>query len=424
MGTVIRGGRIIDPARGLDATGDLFIEGALIADRNVPSQPHAVIPAEGLWVVPGLIDAHVHLREPGGERKETIATGLAAAAAGGFTAVLAMPNTTPANDSPALTRMMIDKAEALGGTRLFPVAAATLGRRGTELSPFAELAAAGAVAFSDDGSAVVSDDLMAKALATCAALGVPFAQHAEDPALSLGGVLHDGPVARDLEVPGWPVEAEVRIVARDIALAERTGAMLHVSHVSTREAIDHIRAAKRRSVRVSAEVTPHHLHLTDAAAEQVGTLAKVNPPLRPADHVEALRHALADGTLDLIATDHAPHADVDKDGGFAGAAFGVIGLETAVPLGLLLVAEGVLTPLRLVEALSTAPARVFRLPGGTLAPGGVADVTLIDPARPHVIDPNGFRSKSRNTPFAGWRVPGRVVRTIVGGRTIFLLEGD
>ncbi|MDD5306499.1 MAG: dihydroorotase [Deltaproteobacteria bacterium] len=420
MALAITGGRIIDPSRRIDRPGDLVIEGDTIAGERLAAKGAENIDATGLWVVPGLIDAHVHLREPGDERKETIATGLAAAAAGGFTAVMAMPNTRPANDSTEVTRFMIDKAAFLGGTRLYPVAAITLGRHGRELAPFAKLAAAGAVAFSDDGSGVADAAIIEQALTLARDLGLVVIEHAEDPSLSRGGVIHEGEVSRRLGVPGWPVEAEERMVERDLAIAERLGARLHVAHVSSAGTVRLVREARARGVRVSTEVAPHHLMLTDEDVLAHGPMAKVNPPLRSAEHVAACREGLADGAIDMVATDHAPHTVTDKEGGLLKAAFGLVGLETAVGLLLQLVEEGVLTPPRLVEVMSCAPARAFGLPGGTLAPGSIADVTLIDPAARHVVDPSTFCSKGRNTPFAGRRLPGRAVRTIVAGRTVFV----
>ncbi|MCP4603970.1 MAG: dihydroorotase [Proteobacteria bacterium] len=414
----IKGGRIIDPARHIDEISDLVISGNTIADPESTPKAGEVVDATGLWVVPGLIDAHVHLREPGQEHKENITTGLEAAAAGGFTAVLPMPNTIPPNDSPEITRMMIERASELKGTRIYPVAAATAERRGERLAPLAELVAAGAVAFSDDGNAVVDDSVMKEALVACCDLGVPLSQHAEDPLLSKDGVINSGDVAKKLDVPGWPCEAEDRIVARDINLLKTTGGHLHISHISTKGAIELVRKAKAEGLPVTAEVTPHHLHLTDQAAIDVGTLAKVNPPLRRAEDVDAARGALVDGTIDIIATDHAPHTLKDKENGLVEACFGMIGLEVAVPLMLLLVEQGVLTPMRMIEAMSTGPAKIFGLPGGTLAPGTIADITLINPARPHRIDPESFKSKGRNTPFGGWKVPGRAVSSIVNGKIV------
>ncbi len=417
----IKGGRVIDPSRHLDQVGDVFVSNGIIVSELHPNQPTEVIDATGHWVVPGLIDAHVHLREPGGEHKETIETGLRAAARGGFTAVLPMPNTNPPNDNPTVTRMMIDRAKDLGGTRCYPVAAVTKGRQGDRLSPMADLIRAGAVAFSDDGSAVADDTVMRSALEMCQDLGVPLAQHAEDPVLSSGGVIHDGDVSQQLGLPGWPAAAETSIVARDIALAEQTGAHLHISHISTAQAIDLVRRSKAAGLAVTAEVTPHHLHLTDETAVTVGTLAKVNPPLRTAEDRAACQAGLTDGTIDMVATDHAPHTAADKGSDFQQAAFGMVGLEISLPLLLILVHRGVLSPLQLIHAMSTAPARVFSLPGGTLAHGAPADITLIHPGLPFTIAPETFESKGRNTPFGGWQVPGRAVHTIVAGRTAYLL---
>jgi dihydroorotase len=425
MKLLIENGRIIDPSTGADETGDLLINGRVIGLANLADDRTAdleVVDATGLWVVPGLIDAHVHLREPGQEHKETIETGLAAAAAGGFTAVLAMPNTTPANDNVEITRMMIERAAELEGTRLYPVPAITLGRAGEELAPLADLARAGAVAFSDDGDGVADESVMERALQVAAELDLPLAQHCEDPELCAGGVVHAGPMARKIGLPGWPAEAEERMLERDIELVARTGARLHVCHISTRGGVELVREAKGRGLPVTAEVTPHHMTLSDESLNRHDPSLKVNPPLRSWEHVLACRSGLADGTIDIVATDHAPHTREDKKGGFAKAAFGMIGLETAVPVLLTLVEEGALTPARMIEALTTGPSRVFGLPGGTLRPGAVADVTLIDPARWHMIDPRGFRSKARNTPFGGIQSPGRAVRTFVAGREVFALE--
>lgn len=417
----IRGGRMIDPSRNLDEVRDVYIVDTQIVEGVLDDEVDEVIDATGLWVCPGLIDAHVHLREPGQEAKEDIQSGLLAAARGGFTAVLPMPNTAPANDSVEITQMMIAKAKKLRGTKLYPVAAATRGRLGKEVGDLAALKEAGAVAFSDDGSAVVDDEVMADVLVLCKRLDTPFSQHAEDPAIVRGGVLHDGQTARSLGAKGWPSEGEDRIVRRDIALAEKLGAAVHVAHVSTKGAVEAIREAKARGLRVTAEVAPHHLLLTDETAKTEGTLAKVNPPLRPKENLDACIEGLVDGTLDIVATDHAPHTALDKAHGFDKAAFGMIGLETAVPLLLTFVKSGVLSPLRMIEAMSTRPAEIFKLPGGSLSPGASADITLINPDLPHTVDPTTFASKSRNTPFAGFNVPGRAVMTIVDGRVIFRL---
>ena len=419
---IIKNGRVIDPSRGIDAVSDLYVEGGVVVETLQDAGAARIIDASERWVVPGLIDVHVHLREPGGEHKETIETGLRAAAAGGFTGVLPMPNTVPANDNPELTEKMISRARELQGTRVYPVPAITVGRKGESCVDFEALLKAGAVAFSDDGSGVADDKVMGEALEAAAKLGVPLAQHSEDPSLSRDGVVHDGEPARELNLPGWPAEAEARMIARDIELVERVGGHLHVSHISTKEGVELVRAAKDRGLKVTAEVTPHHLLLTDDLIREGSTNAKVNPPLRPQEHVIACVKGLVDGTIDVVATDHAPHTEDDKAGGFVKAAFGMVGLETAVPLMLAFVHEGVLTPSRLIEAMSTTPARLFNLPGGTLEAGAPADLAIIDPNRPHTIDPTAFLSKGRNTPFAGWEVTGRSVLTMVGGQVAFELD--
>jgi dihydroorotase len=421
MSYIIKNGRVIDPSRGIDEIGNVSVRNSIIVDPSTNLTDAEEIDARGLWIVPGLIDAHVHLREPGGEQKETIATGLKSAAAGGFTAVVSMPNTSPPNATPSVTKMIIENALALGGTRVYPMAAATVDRAGKSMGNLDALVQAGAMGFSDDGSAVVDDLIMEQVLLKCRELKVPFSQHAEDPSLSAGGALHDGAVSSALGVKGWSSKAEWQIVKRDISLAKKLDAQLHVQHISTKQAIDLVRKAKAGGLRVSAEVTPHHLHLTDDIALEVGTQAKVCPPLRPKEHVDACRAGLRDGTIDMVATDHAPHTAEDKQSDFHKAAFGMVGLEISLPLMLLLVDEGLITPLRLIEAMSTKPAHLLGLPGGTLEPGAAADITLIDPDRPFVIKPELFVSKGRNTPFAQWKVPGRAVRTIVAGKTVFNL---
>lgn len=414
----IKNARVLDPSVHLDEIRDLFISGdTIVADLS--TSPTEIIDGTGLWVVPGLIDAHVHLREPGGEIKETIETGLSAAAAGGFTLVMPMPNTTPAIDNLEMYRLVMNRAASLRGTRVLPVPAISIGRRGTELVDFAALAAEGAVCFSDDGTGVEDDGLMTLAFEQSAALNVVLAQHSEYAKLSRNGVVHEGKVSAELGIPGWPLEAEEKMVARDISLAAKTGGRLHVSHISSQGSVELVRRAKASGLSVTAEVTPHHLMLTDELLRTAGTQAKVNPPLRPEKHVEACRAGLLDGTIDIVATDHAPHTLADKGPDFIRAAFGMTGLEIAVPVMLALVSQGILTPSRMVEAMSTAPARLFGLKGGSLVPGSAADVTLIDPNASFVIDPETFRSKGRNTPFAGMTAPGRAVATIVGGKVIY-----
>jgi len=413
----ILNGRIIDPNRGIDAIKDLFLEDGVIVEQLL-DHADEIIDAKGLWVVPGLIDAHVHLREPGFEYKETIATGLAAAAAGGFAWVMPMPNTNPVTDTVDVFKAIIDKANNLGGTKVLPVPAITTGRAGKELVDMEALVQVGATAFSDDGSGLEDDALMKRALKEAARLKVVIAQHSEVAKISAGGVVHKGTVARDLDLPGWDVAAEETMIARDIELVRQTGGALHVSHISTAKAIELVRKAKKEGLLVTAEVTPHHLHLTDELIRSGSTLAKVNPPLRPSIHVEACRAALADGTIDIVATDHAPHSTKDKEGGFKKAAFGMVGLEIAVPTLLSLVESNVLTPLRMIEAMSYAPAKIFKLAAGTLSPGAPANVTIINPTDSHKIDASLFKSKGKNTPFNNFKVPGRTVKTIIAGKII------
>jgi dihydroorotase len=426
MLTLIKGGRLLDPAQGTDEVKDLWL-----ADDRVVEPPaeaaaaDRVIEAQGLWVTPGMIDLHVHLREPGQEYKEDIGSGLAAAAAGGFSAICAMPNTQPANDTRAVTEMILRRAATVGGVRLYPVAAVSRDRKGEELTEFGDLLDAGAVAFSDDGSPVHSANLLRRALEYAATFDALVMDHPEDLSLSQGGMVHEGAIATRLGLPGMPAASEELCVARDILLAEYLGTRLHLQHVSCAGTVRQIAEAKARGVRVTAEVTPHHLVATDELLEGYPTSAKVNPPLRSARHVEALRQGLADGTIDAIATDHAPHSVLEKDERvFGRAAFGISGLESAVPLTLELVQQGLLSPLRWVETLSTAPAQLLGLPGGSLALGAMADVTLVNPEDGHQIDPTSWRSKGKNTPFAGREVPGRAVATFVGGRLVFTRLAD
>jgi dihydroorotase len=414
----IRGGRVIDPSRGLDEPGDVWIDGdRLIAGPG--AEPGRVIEAAGLWVVPGLIDLHVHLREPGHEYKEDIRSGAEAGAAGGFSAICAMPNTSPPNDTRAVTEMILRRAREVAGSRVYPVAAVTRERAGTQLTEMGDLLAAGAVAFSDDGAPIASSGILRSALDYAATFGALIMDHPDDPSLSGEGVAHEGARATRLGLAGMPSVAEDLCVMRDVLVAEYLGARIHLQHVSSAGAVRIIAEAKARGVRVTAEVTPHHLVGTDELLEGYPSAAKVSPPLRSARHRDACRRGLAEGTLDAIATDHAPQSVLEKDElTFGAAAFGIAGLESAVPLALELVRDGVIAPLRMIEALSTAPARILGVRGGTLAPGGVADVTLIDPEDPHAITPSEWRSKARNTPFAGRQVPGRAVMTIVDGRIV------
>ena len=405
---------------------DVFVEGGIItrvgrdASASIPvSERVRVVDAAGAWLIPGLIDLHVHLREPGEEYKEGLESGLLAAAAGGFTDVCAMPNTRPVNDTRAVTEMLVAKAKRLGGSRLHPIGAITVGLRGESLTEMADLRDAGAVAVSDDGRCVTSSAVMRRALEYAATFDLPVIQHAEDHALTQGAQMHDGAVSTKLGLRGWPRVAEDVIVARDVLLAEVARARYHVAHVSSFGSVRILREAKARGITVTAEVTPHHLLLTHAALLGYDTGCKVNPPLRADEDVAAVREALADGTIDCIATDHAPHSSLEKDCEMAEAAPGMIGLELCVPLLLGLVHEGHLSLARFVDALTRAPARVAGLTVPTIREGARADLTLIDPDARYALDPARFFSKGRNTPFAGRAVRGRVLATVVDGRMAY-----
>src|SRR5881296_3674665 len=378
-----------------------------------------VVDAAGKIVCPGFIDIHVHLREPGHEYKETVATGTRAAAAGGFTAVACMANTTPVNDNRAVTDYILATARADGVVRVHPIGAVTRGLRGAELAELAELAEAGCVAFSDDGTCVMDAGLYRRAMEYVLPFGVPVISHAEDASLGRGFTMNEGVVSTELGLPGAPAAAEDVMVARDILLAELTGAHVHIAHLSTAGAVRLVRDAKARGVRVTAEVTPHHLTLTEDAVRAFDANTKMSPPLRSKRDAEALIEALADGTIDCVATDHAPHALSEKEGEFDHAAFGVVGLETAVALLLdRLVRPGLLPLATLVSRLSRDPARLLGLRGGSLAPGAPGDVTILDLDRELTVDPARFHSKSRNTPFAGWTLRGGPWKTIVSGKVV------
>ena len=421
-GILIRGGRVIDPARRLDEPADVYLlEGRVEGvGRNLGTPPGAmVVDASGQVVAPGLIDVHVHLREPGQEDLETVATGAMAAAAGGFTAVCAMPNTDPVCDNQGVVGFVKAQAQRAGKARVYPIGAVSLGQQGQQLAEFGELVGAGAVAVSDDGKPVASSHLMRTALEYARTFGIPVADHCEDPTLA-GGAMHEGLVSTRLGLKGIPSAAEEIMVARDLLLAELTGGHIHLCHMSTRGSVDLIRRAKERGVRVTAEACPHHFSLTDEACEGYDTNAKMNPPLREAEDREAIRQALRDGTIDVIATDHAPHHYDAKEREFDDAPNGIIGLETALGLAITeLVATRLLTLPELVARMSTIPAKIFGLPGGTLAPGAPADVTVFDPAAEWTVRPQEFLSKSRNTPFGGRRLTGRATVTIVRGQVVF-----
>ncbi len=420
---LIRNGKIL--RSGKRVTGaDLLIQSGIVTSikrRIEPSTKYKVkvIDAKGKIVCPGFIDLHVHLREPGFEYKETIQSGAAAAVAGGFTSICCMPNTRPVNDNKAVTHYILEKAREAGLARVRPIGAITMGLNGENLAMMGELASAGCVALSDDGYPVSNSLIMRRAMEYAKALNLTIVDHCEDCELSKGGVMHEGLKSTTLGLLGIPSAAEDVMVARDIALAEMTGCNLHLAHVSTSGAVRLVREAKARGVSVTAEACPHHFILTDEAVGDFDTYAKVNPPLRVESDVQAVREGLSDGTIEVIATDHAPHAFEEKEQDFDHAPFGITGLETAFGLTMSLVDDGVLDFETAVCALTKNPAKVFGLEGGDLSEGGIADITVIDPNEEWTVDPSAFRSKGRNTPFAGRRLKGRVVTTIVDGRVVF-----
>ena len=419
----IEGGRVIDPASGTDGVRTVVVrEGRIaeVAERLERPRDARAIDARGKWVTPGFLDLHVHLREPGQEYKETVASGARAAVAGGFTAVCAMPNTVPVNDNASVTELILARAAAAGLARVYPVGAISKGSKGEELAEYGELRGAGCVALSDDGKPVMSSALMRRALEYARAFGLPLTVHEEDLGLVGKGVMHEGPASTRLGLKGVPAAAEEVMVSRDLALVELTGGRLHIAHLSTAGAVRAVREAKRRGLAVTAEVTPHHLTLTDedVARSSYDPSFKMNPPLRSAEDVRALREALADGTIDCIATDHAPHSAVEKDLEFDAAANGIVGLETAFSVCLALVREGLLGERRLIEALTAAPARAFGLPGGSLARGAPADLAILDPGLEWRCDPAQFHSKSRNSPWKGMALVGRCTHAFVGGRLV------
>lgn len=420
---LLQGGRVLDPSQDLDATRDvLLVDGvvATLGEDIVAPEDAQIIDCRGLLVTPGLIDVHVHLREPGGEHKETIATGARSAAAGGFTAVCAMPNTEPAMDDPAAVGWVAAEGRRARAARVYPLGCISVGRAGERLAPVGEMVDAGAVAITDDGSPVMNSGLMRRALEYAQTFGIPVADHPEDVSLSPCGQMNEGLVSTRLGLTGKPNATEDIHILRDILLAELTGGHIHLQHVSTRFGVESIRQAKARGVHVTAEASPHHLVLTDAAVEGYRTEAKMNPPLRADEDVAAVRAGLADGTLDTIATDHAPHHYDEKEEAFDDAPNGIVGLETAVGVVLTrVVNEGVIDLITMVERMSCQPARAFGLQGGTLAEGGVADVSVLDLTAEWTVDPAAFLSKSRNTPFAGWTLTGTPARTIVGGKTVW-----
>jgi dihydroorotase len=419
---LIRGGRVVDPAQGIDRVDDVLVrDGLIVSVGHAGGQPlgraDETIDATGMIVAPGLIDMHVHLREPGREEDETIETGTRAAVAGGFTSVACIPNTEPPIDTQAAVEFIHQKAARADTCNVFVVACVSRGREGKELADIGQLVEAGAVAFSDDGAPVYDAELMRRAFEYCRMFDKPVLAHEEVLELSRGGVMHEGLVSLVLGLTGMPAAAEEVMIGRDIALSEVTGGRLHVMHVTTAGGVAMIREAKRRGIRVTAEACPHHFTLTDENLRGFDANFKMSPPLRTAADVEAIIAGLVDGTIDCIATDHAPHAREKKMLELDRAPFGILGLETAIGLAVTrLIVPGRIGWPRLIEAMSTLPARILGLSRGTLRPGAAADITIIDPDLSWRVDVRQFRSKSVNSPFDGWTLQGRAVTTIVGGR--------
>ena len=418
MNILIKNGRIIDHANKVDEKLDVLVSDGKISKLgkpgSLPANGSQVIDAAGKFVVPGLIDMHVHLREPGSEYKETIATGTAAAKAGGFTSVCCMPNTNPVNDNRSVTEFILAQARS-ASAQVFPIGAVTKGSKGEELAEMGELHAAGCVAISDDGNPVMNASMMRRAMEYSRIFDMLIISHCEDSTLSFNGVMNDGIVSTELGLRGIPRAAEDVMTARDISLAELTGGRLHIAHVSTAGSVRLIRDAKSRGVKVTAETCPHYFSLTEEAVRGYNTLAKMNPPLRTGDDVAAIKQGLKDGTIDVIATDHAPHAMDEKSGEFDYAPFGIVGLETALGLTLKLVQEGVFSLTEAIRKLSVNPALILKLDKGTLSVGADADITMIDLNEDWTVDASQFKSKSKNTPFDGWKLRGKAVRTIIGG---------
>ena len=425
---LLRGGRLVDPSQGLNEIGDLFIVNGLVEGSGQLGEIRRdgaleTIDCAGQVVSPGFVDVHCHLREPGREEVETIVTGARAAAAGGFTAVCAMPNTDPVTDNQAAVGFIIRQAQRAGGARVYPIGAISIGQMGQTLAEFGEMVGAGAVAVSDDGKPVVSAQLMRTALEYARTFGIPVADHCEEPTLAANGAMNEGIISARLGLRGIPAEAEEIMAIRDILLARLTGGHIHLCHMSTKGSVELIRWGKDRHINVTAEVCPHHLSLTEEAVEGYDTNAKMNPPLRTAADVAALQEAVKDGTIDVIATDHAPHHYDEKEREFADAPNGIVGLETALAVNLTwLVHRAVIDLPTLVDRMACAPARLFKLPGGTLRRGSSADVTVFDPDASWTVDPAKFRSKGRNTPYAGHTLRGLVGLTVVDGRVIHRRE--
>jgi len=418
---MIRGGRVLDPAAGIDENADVLIEDDRIAavGPELDARGTEVLDATGCWVAPGFVDLHTHLREPGQEYKEDLGSGGRAAVAGGFTSVTCMANTDPVNDDPAVTAYILNRAKADSPAKIYPIAAATMGLEGRVMTEMVALHEAGAVAFSDDGKTISDSGIMRRVLEYSTLADVPVVIHAEDCALRADGVVNEGPVSTKLGLPGNPCLAEDILVARDLMLTRLTGARLHVAHISSAGAVALVRRAREEGLSVTAEVTPHHLTLTDEATLGYDTNTKMAPPLRSRADVEACRQALAEGVIDVIATDHAPHALHEKEVEFTAAPPGILGFETAYAVCMDLVRKDVLTPIELIRRMSTTACEIMNIPGGSLAVGQLGDVVVVDPERTWTYDPVKGYSKSRNSPWAGAELTGRVIATVVEGRLVY-----
>jgi dihydroorotase len=421
MKMLIKSGHIIDPSQNLDGVFDILIEDSVIKaiDTNIEANEAEVIDAHKNIITPGLIDVHVHLREPGFEYKETIETGLKAAVAGGFTAICCMANTDPVNDNQEVTRYILRKATECELARIYPIGAVSKGQKGIELAPIGELKEAGVVALSDNGHPIVNTGFLRQALEYAKYFGLTIISHAEDIVLAPNGVMNEGSVSTLLGLPGIPAISEEIMIFRDIKIAELTGCHIHIAHLSTAGGVELIRRAKDKGIRVSAETCPHYFTLTEEAINNFDTNTKVSPPLRTSADVEAIKDGLKDGTIEIIATDHAPHQPLEKEVPFEEAPCGIIGLESSLPISFKLVEEGVLTWSQLITKMSYGPAKIFNLAGGTLKPASPADITIIDPNSFYKIDVNQFHSKGRNCPFDGWAAKLRAIRTVIAGKTVY-----
>ena len=431
MTLVIKNGRVIDPVNSLDEPKDILVHKGMIKAIESPGsisfdagEKPSVIDAKGCVVCPGLIDMHVHFREPGFEYKETITSGCQSAAAGGFTSVAVMPNTNPVNDTRAVTEHILALARTEGIINVYPIAAITQKLEGERLSEMADLKNAGAIAFSDDGRPVMNNELMRRAFEYSKMFELPLIQHSEMLDLTEGGCMNEGMVSTELGLKGMPAEAEDIMVYRDIALLEKTGGRLHVAHISSKNSVDLVRQAKSKGLPVTCEVAPHHFTLTDEAVRGYDTNTKMSPPLRAIEDVEAIKEGLRDGTIDIIATDHAPHDITDKQVEYQNACFGIVGLETALPLSLKLVEEKILSLGDVIKKLTSNPADIFNLKAGNLSLGNEADILIFNPSLEYSIDISKFHSKSKNSPFDGWKVKGKVLHTLVKGITVYSVNDN